>query len=95
MGSESSASWCCTAVSSGVTVYPDDAQSVAWGVLSILRDPARAVARAKEAQQVARCEFNWDTIAARTIADYQRVLDERKRIDWDLTSLSISGKMRL
>ncbi len=66
----------------GITVYPDDAQSVAWGVLSILRDPARAAARAKEAQQVARCEFNWDTIAARTIAVYQRVLDERKRIDW-------------
>ncbi len=66
----------------GVTVYPDDAHSVAWGVLSTLRDPARATARAREAQRVARCEFNWDTIAARTIAVYQRVCDERKRIDW-------------
>jgi len=66
----------------GITVYPDNAESVAWGVLSILRDPARAAARAREAQQVARCEFNWDTIAARTIAVYQRVLDERRRIDW-------------
>jgi glycogen(starch) synthase len=66
----------------GITVYPDNAQSVAWGVLSILRDPARAAARAREAQQVACCEFNWDTIAARTIAVYQRVLNERKRIDW-------------
>jgi glycosyltransferase involved in cell wall biosynthesis len=66
----------------GVTVYPDDAQSVAWGILSTLRDPARAAARAKEAQQVARREFNWDAIAARTIAVYQRVVDERKRIEW-------------
>ena len=66
----------------GVMVYLDDAQSVAWGVLSTLRDPARAAARAREAQQVARCEFNWDTIAARTIAVYQRVRDERRRIDW-------------
>jgi glycosyltransferase involved in cell wall biosynthesis len=67
---------------SGVTVYPDDARSVSWGVLSILRDPARAAARAKEAQQVARCEFNWDSIAARTIAVYHQVINERKRIDW-------------
>lgn len=66
----------------GVTVYPDDAQSVAWGIRSTLRDPARAAARAKEAQQVARREFNWDAIAARTIAVYQRVVDERKRIEW-------------
>jgi glycosyltransferase involved in cell wall biosynthesis len=66
----------------GVTVYPDDAQSLAWGVLSTMRDPKRAAARAREAQQVARCEFNWDTIAARTIAVYQRVLNERRRIEW-------------
>jgi len=67
----------------GVTVYPDDTQSVAWGILSVLRDPARAATRAREAQHLARCEFNWDMIAARTIAVYQRVLDERKRIvDW-------------
>jgi glycosyltransferase involved in cell wall biosynthesis len=67
---------------SGITVYPDDARSVAWGVLSILRDPARAAVLAKEAQQVARCEFNWDSIAARTIAVYQQVINERKQIDW-------------
>lgn len=66
----------------GVTVYPDDAHSVAWGVLRILRNPERAAARAAEARQVVDREFNWDTIAFQTMTVYQRVLQERQRIDW-------------
>jgi glycogen(starch) synthase len=66
----------------GVTIYPDDVQSVAWGVLHTLRNPALAAARAEAAQEVVRLEFNWDTIAARTIDVYQRVLDERRLRDW-------------
>jgi glycosyltransferase involved in cell wall biosynthesis len=66
----------------GVTVYPDDASSLAWGVLHTLRNPALAAARAEEARQVVRREFNWDTIASRTIAVYRRVLDERQRVSW-------------
>ncbi len=66
----------------GVTIYPDDVQSVAWGVLHTLRNPALAAARAEAAQEVVRLDFNWDTIAARTIEVYQRVLDERKLREW-------------
>lgn len=66
----------------GVTVYPDDVQSIAWGLLHTLRNPAMAVARAERARQVARREFSWDAVAARTIAVYQRVIDERRQIDW-------------
>jgi glycosyltransferase involved in cell wall biosynthesis len=62
----------------GLTIYPNDAQSLAWGVLHTLRDPAMAAARAEEARQVVSHEFSWDTVAARTIAIYQRVLDERQ-----------------
>jgi glycogen(starch) synthase len=66
----------------GITVYPGDVQSVAWGVMNTLRNPALAASRAVEAQQVVGREFSWDTIAARTIAVYQRVLNERMQIDW-------------
>jgi glycosyltransferase involved in cell wall biosynthesis len=66
----------------GVTIYPDDPQSVAWGIMSIIRDPARAAARARKAELVARRDYSWDAIATRTIAVYQRVVDERKRIEW-------------
>ncbi len=66
----------------GVTIYPDDAQSLAWGVLHTLRNPALAAARAEEAQRVVHREFNWDMIAARTIGIYRRILDERRRVNW-------------
>jgi len=66
----------------GINVYPGDVQSVVWGLLSILRDPVLAAARAQEAQSMVRREFNWDTIASRTLAVYQQVLDERSRIEW-------------
>lgn len=66
----------------GITVYPNDAQSVALGVIETLRDPARAAARAQQAQEVVYRDYNWDTIAAQTIAVYQRVVNERQRIDW-------------
>jgi glycosyltransferase involved in cell wall biosynthesis len=60
----------------GVTVYPNDAYSLAWGVLHTLRDPELAAARAEEARQAACCDFNWDTIAERTKAVYEKVLAE-------------------
>ena len=66
----------------GVTVYPDDPQSLALGVIESLRDPAAAAARAKQAQEVVYRDFNWGTIAAQTIGVYQRVIRERQRIDW-------------
>ncbi len=62
----------------GLTVYPNDVQSLVWGVLHILRDPAMAAARAEKARQVVESEFTWDAIASRTIGVYERVLDERR-----------------
>jgi glycosyltransferase involved in cell wall biosynthesis len=66
----------------GLTVFSDDADSVAWGVLQTLRNPCRAAARAAEAQRTVRSEFGWDAIALRTKSIYQRVLDERQKVDW-------------
>jgi len=66
----------------GITVYPDDAQSVAWGILSTLGNPELAAARAKEAQHIVRQQFNWDRVADRTIAVYRRILDERRQVVW-------------
>jgi glycosyltransferase involved in cell wall biosynthesis len=66
----------------GITVYPNDPQSVAWGILENLRNPELAASRATEAQQLVERQFNWDSVATRTIAIYQRVLEERGKIDW-------------
>jgi glycogen(starch) synthase len=66
----------------GITVYPDDVRSIAWGVLRVLRHPMLSEARAREARQMVRLAFNWDRIATQTIPIYQRILDERQRIEW-------------
>jgi glycosyltransferase involved in cell wall biosynthesis len=66
----------------GVTVYPNDAQSVAWGILNTLRNPELATARAREAQQIVERQYNWDSVAVRTITIYQRILEERGKTDW-------------
>jgi len=64
----------------GVTIYPNDARSVAWGVLHILRSPAQAAERAEEARLTVRHEYNWDTIASKTVAVYQHALEKREKI---------------
>lgn len=66
----------------GVTVYPDNAESLAWGILHTLHDPAAAKARAKRAYRVAKEEYSWDRIAARTIEVYRRIVRERAETDW-------------
>jgi glycogen(starch) synthase len=65
----------------GVTIYPDNAESLAWGVLHTLRDPKRARARAAKAYRVVKKEFNWDYIAERTIEVYERIVRERAKAD--------------
>lgn len=66
----------------GVTVYPGNVESLAWGILYTLRDPAAAKARAERAYRMAKEEYSWDRIAERTIEVYRRVVRERARIDW-------------
>jgi len=66
----------------GVTVYPDNVESLAWGILHTLRDPAAAKARAERAYRMAKEEFSWGRIAERTIEVYQRIVRERVKTDW-------------
>jgi len=66
----------------GVTIYPNNVESLAWGVLHTLRDPARARARAAKAYRMVKREYNWDRIAEQTIAIYERIVRERARTAW-------------
>jgi glycosyltransferase involved in cell wall biosynthesis len=58
----------------GLTVYPDDAHSVAWGVRQILEQPDLAQQRAAKAHQAVEAFFNWPRIATQTLNTYQRGL---------------------
>ena len=50
----------------GVTVYPDNVESLAWGILHTLHRPDWAKARAANAYRMVKEEYNWDRIAALT-----------------------------
>jgi glycosyltransferase involved in cell wall biosynthesis len=58
----------------GITVYPDDAASVAWGILHTLDNPDAARNHALKARQSVEMLFNWPRIAGLKIEIYQRVL---------------------
>ncbi|MBN1993081.1 MAG: glycosyltransferase family 4 protein [Anaerolineae bacterium] len=66
----------------GVTIYPDNADSVAWGVMHILANPRRALNYAARAYQTVDELYNWARIARLTRGVYRRVLDK-----YDLVSV--------
>ncbi len=66
----------------GITVYPGDAGSLAWGILHTLREPEWARQRAETAYKMVTERYNWDRIAAQTIRVYERVVWERAQTTW-------------
>lgn len=60
---------CCE---TGMTVCPGNAESLAWGILQTLTQPERAQAWAAAAYRLVREEYDWDRIAALTVAVYER-----------------------
>jgi len=66
----------------GITVHPGSAMSLAWGINHFLIRPDWAAQRAQDAYQMARQEYNWESIAHRTVQVYERVIAERSQTDW-------------
>jgi len=66
----------------GVKVYPGNVESVAWGIVHTLSDPAAARKRAARAYRMVKKEYNWDYIAEKTIEVYRRIIAERKKVNW-------------
>jgi glycosyltransferase involved in cell wall biosynthesis len=66
----------------GITVYPGDPNSCAWGITHTLQHPEWAAMRVQNALVEVRTVFNWDVIASQTEAVYRRVVSERAHTDW-------------
>jgi glycogen(starch) synthase len=66
----------------GIKVYPDDPESLAWGILHTLKNPQWSKARAENANRVVRTLYNWDRVAGMTADVYKRVVSEAKAGDW-------------
>ncbi len=56
----------------GLMVHPDDAESLAWGILHTLQHPDWSHTRAENAYQVVCEDFNWAKIARMTADVYAR-----------------------
>lgn len=66
----------------GITVYPDNVDSLAWGILQVLQHPEWAAVRAKNAYRMLLTHYNWDYIAQRTSQVYELIVNERARTAW-------------
>ncbi|HEY3108582.1 MAG TPA: glycosyltransferase family 4 protein [Chloroflexota bacterium] len=66
----------------GLTIYPDSVDSLAWGVVQTLDHPDWAAARVENAYRMVRQRYNWGAIAESTLDVYRRVGAERKATTW-------------
>lgn len=66
----------------GLVVYPDNPDSLAWGILETLRHPDWAAARVDNAYRRVVTEYNWRSIARRTIDVYTRIARELAVAVW-------------
>lgn len=69
----------------GLLVYPDDVQSLVWGLRHTLTHPHATADRVNAAYEEVRMTFGWQTIAAATSAIYGRVVSEWRRGTWGTT----------
>ncbi len=58
----------------GITIYPDNVDSLAWGILRTLEDPAAARVRAQRARRAVRTQFAWSRIARATLEVYAQAV---------------------
>lgn len=66
----------------GITVYPDDPDSLAWGILHTLQRPDWSALRVEKAYRTVREQYNWQRIARMTASVYQRCIYERAAATW-------------
>ncbi len=66
----------------GTVTWANNADSLAWGITRVLRDPGHARWMADNAALRVRDLYNWDRIAAQTQAVYDRVWSEYRTSGW-------------
>jgi glycogen synthase len=67
----------------GLTTYTGDSNSLAWGIMEVLRNPELAQRMAKDAYEKVQHIYNWKVIAKRTEELYEKVLVEAGKIGAD------------
>jgi glycosyltransferase involved in cell wall biosynthesis len=66
----------------GITIYPDNPGSLAWGILHTLQHPEWSAARVENAYREVLEQYNWERIARMTADIYRRIIAERAIATW-------------
>ena len=66
----------------GIVTYANNPDSLAWGILEVLKNPDRAKSLIDRAYKSLSAHFSWDKLAKQTVAIYERTIRERSQIKW-------------
>jgi glycosyltransferase involved in cell wall biosynthesis len=69
----------------GVLVYPNNPESLAWGINRVLTDPGYAQWLKENAREHVKTAYNWNTIAATTTTVYNQIVNEYLESSWRVT----------
>jgi glycosyltransferase involved in cell wall biosynthesis len=67
---------------SGIKVYPNNPESLAWGITKVLLDPAYASYIKENAYRKVQEKYDWEKIAQQTKRIYEGVLGEYSKSFW-------------
>lgn len=66
----------------GIVTWTNNADSLAWGILEVLKNPGYAQWLVDNAYQDLKNRFDWEKLAQQTVQTYQRVVKERSLVAW-------------
>ncbi len=66
----------------GIVTYANNPDSLAWGILEILKNPDRAKRLIDNAYKSLAIRFRWDKLAQQTLAVYHQTIGERSQVHW-------------
>ncbi|HBE50185.1 MAG TPA: glycoside hydrolase, partial [Cyanobacteria bacterium UBA11369] len=66
----------------GITTRVNNPDSLAWGILEVLKNPGYCQWLVDNAYEDLERRFSWPKIAAQTEMVYKRVVEERSQVNW-------------
>jgi len=66
----------------GVKVWVDNSESLAWGISHVLNDSALSKKLGKQGRHKVETVYNWEVIADQTIDVYRRVMADYTKGRW-------------
>lgn len=66
----------------GIVTWKNHRESLAWGILEVLKNPDYAQSLVENAYEDLERRFNWYKLAQETVAVYEQVWQERSQVAW-------------